>query len=232
MSPAHRYAVYYAPAVGSAWWRFGCSWLGRDAARDVVRPPPSLAELDGLDLAKLTLSPRRYGFHATLVAPFALRPDVTLTQLHQHLCALARRLRPVPLGALEPKRLSSFIALRPPADAAPLGSLARECVLALDALRAPLSEGELQRRMRGQDAHGAALVRQHGYAAVMDRFRFHMTLTGDIDPAVGRRVADAAAQLVAPLNRTHPPQLDRICLFVEPRAGAPFRRVADFAFER
>jgi hypothetical protein len=138
----------------------------------------------------------------------------------------------VPLGALEPERLASFIALQPQADPAPIGSLARECVLALDSMRAPLSESEFHRRTRGQDAHGVALVQQHGYALVMDRFRFHMTLTGDVDVDVGHRVKAAAAKLVAPLNRTHPPLLDRLCLFAEPHAGLAFRRVADFAFER
>jgi hypothetical protein len=30
---APRYAIYYAPAVDSAWWRFGAGWLGWDAQR-------------------------------------------------------------------------------------------------------------------------------------------------------------------------------------------------------
>jgi hypothetical protein len=76
------------------------------------------------------------------------------------------------------------------------------------------------------------LVQQHGYALVMDRFRFHMTLTGDVDAATAKRVADAAHALVAPLNKAHPPLLDRLCLYVEPGAGTPWRRVADFELAR
>jgi hypothetical protein len=223
-----RYALYYAPATGSAWWRFGSSWLGRDAATGEVRVPPAAPGLDGLDLLQLTAAPRRYGFHATLVAPFALAPEVSPPQLHQRVRELARRLSPVPLGALQPERLDGFVALRPQAMAAPIEALARECVLALDAVRAPLPPAELERRTRGQDAYGIALVQRHGYALVMDRFRFHMTLTGDVDAAIAQQVSAAAATLVAPLNKAHPPLLDRLCMFAEPGVRAPLRRVADF----
>jgi hypothetical protein len=225
-----RYAVYFAPAVGSAWWRFGSSWLGRDAATGEVRPVPALPALDGIDLLTLTAAPRRYGFHATLVAPFALRADCAPARLHQLLRDLAHVLAPVPLGALQPERLERFVALRPTTDPAPTSALARACVLALDDVRAPLPPAEFERRSLGQDAHGIDLVRRHGYALVMDRFRFHMTLSGNVDAAVAGRVIEAAAGLVAPLNRAHPPVLDRLCLFVEPRPGEGFQRVADFEF--
>jgi hypothetical protein len=246
-----RYALYYAPAVGSAWWRFGCSWLGRDAASGDVRVPPAMPALAGVDLLQLTAAPRRYGFHATLVAPFTLAPGVTPAQLHQRIAELARTLAPVPLGALQPAPLEGFVALlpqaAPPTAASPnaaslttvstkaassIDALARTCVLALDPLRATLSPAEFARRTRGQDALGVWLVQQHGYALVMDRFRFHMTLTGDVDAATAKRVVDAACALVAPLNKAHPPLLDRLCLYVEPGAGTPWRRVADFELAR
>ncbi len=232
MNPLARHALYFAPAVGSAWWRFGSTWLGRDAASGTVRSPPALPALDGIDLLALTAAPRRYGFHATLVAPFALRAGLPPAQLHEQVRELARSLAPVSLGALQPERLEHFVALRPTANPDAIDALARRCVLAIDALRAPLPPAEFARRIRGQDAHGVALVEQHGYALVMDRFRFHMTLSGDVDADVARRVVDAAATLVEPLNRAHPPVLDRLCLFVEPQPGAPFERVADFELAR
>ena len=69
---AHRYAAYFAPAIGSAWWEAGSHWLGRCAARGQPLPQPAI---DGMPPARqqaLTAAPRRYGWHATLKAPFAL----------------------------------------------------------------------------------------------------------------------------------------------------------------
>lgn len=176
-----RLALYFAPAVESPWWRFGSSWLGRDAFTLAASPPPSLEGLEGIDHPSTTAVPRRYGFHATLVAPFMLREDVAAEQLHARVSALARSLRTLQLGRLEPARLGTFVALLPTADSAPIAELARTCVLCLDPVRAPLSQREFARRARDQDAHGIALVHRHGYAFVLDRFRFHMTLTGEID---------------------------------------------------
>ena len=33
-----RYALYFAPAPTSAWWRFGVEWLGRDAGGGAAPP--------------------------------------------------------------------------------------------------------------------------------------------------------------------------------------------------
>ena len=68
MASYRRYAVYYTPPPGE-FADFGASWLGWDAAtgREVAQP-----DLDGLDLAAMTARARRYGFHATLKAPFRL----------------------------------------------------------------------------------------------------------------------------------------------------------------
>ncbi|HVE52299.1 MAG TPA: hypothetical protein VNB23_02820, partial [Ramlibacter sp.] len=61
-----RYAIYYAPAVGSPWWKFGAGWLGRDEQRDAPLPQPPLHGLQPDEFARVTAEPRRYGFHATL----------------------------------------------------------------------------------------------------------------------------------------------------------------------
>src|SRR4051794_35350477 len=69
---AARYAIFYAPAPDDALWRFGCMVLGYDAAsgRDVapIVPPGFTPER----WAQAVADPRRYGFHATLKAPFVL----------------------------------------------------------------------------------------------------------------------------------------------------------------
>lgn len=70
--PAPRYALYYTPAADSALWRFGSATLGYDAitGRDIAFAVPPGCE--ALDWQELIAEPRRYGFHATLKAPFEL----------------------------------------------------------------------------------------------------------------------------------------------------------------
>ena len=80
---AHRYAVYFAPHPGSLGWLAGSHWLGRCAAQ--LQPLQQLA-IKGVsadDLHRLTAAPRRYGWHATLKAPFALAPGTDWITLHQ-----------------------------------------------------------------------------------------------------------------------------------------------------
>ena len=67
-----RYAIYFAPAHGSPWWEFGARWLGRDERNDTALTQHPLAQIAPDDLLELTAQPRRYGFHATLKAPFGL----------------------------------------------------------------------------------------------------------------------------------------------------------------
>ena len=67
-----RYAIYFAPHSGSLLARFGASLLGYDPATGAeVDAPDHPAFHDPLSLG-WTAAPRRYGFHATLKAPFHL----------------------------------------------------------------------------------------------------------------------------------------------------------------
>ena len=78
-----RYAVYYAPAADSALWRFGSATLGYDALTGEDLP---FAVPPGCDLAlwpAFTEEPRRYGFHATLKAPFELADGRFLDHLDE-----------------------------------------------------------------------------------------------------------------------------------------------------
>ena len=73
-----RYAIYYAAPRGSALDRFGADLLGYDAwSGDDLQFPNGLP----LDWRELTSDPRKYGFHATLKAPFALAPGKSETEL-------------------------------------------------------------------------------------------------------------------------------------------------------
>ena len=67
-----RHAIYFAPIPGTIFHELGSRWLGRDAFTD---EPCEQPQVDGIGV--VTGDPRRYGFHATLKPPFALRDMVT-----------------------------------------------------------------------------------------------------------------------------------------------------------
>ena len=67
-----RYALYLAPPADSELWRFGSRVIGRDAASGVDISGFALEGWSAPDWRAATQEPRRYGFHATLKAPFRL----------------------------------------------------------------------------------------------------------------------------------------------------------------
>jgi putative phosphonate metabolism protein len=220
-----RYAVYFAPPPASPWGVFGASWLGRDAATDAAVPQPPIAGIAPEEFAALTAAPRRYGFHATLKAPFALRPGATLRDLAAALETLAAARAPAPLPPLEPTRLDDFIALVPAGHPAGVNELAAECVRALDAWRAPPAPAELaRRRLRRLTERQERHLDRWGYPYVLADYRFHMTLTGSIDAVPMQRVAAvlaAARAAVAALAHV-PLVVDALALFEERGPGKPF----------
>jgi len=223
-----RYAIYFSPAKHSPWWDFGAQWLGRDECDDKALAQPVLMQIGLTDLNSITAEPRRYGFHATLKAPFHLRDGFSVDDLAERVQALASRLRPVSLGPLQLVTLGDFVALTPLTATEELATLAAACVVELDDLRAPLTAEELARRRIEQlSTREQELLRQYGYPYVLERFRLHFTLSGPVPRATALSVMQAVAQPVARLNSSAPLLLDRLCLFVEAAPGEAFKRVAD-----
>ena len=223
-----RYAIYFAPAHGSPWWTFGAHWLGRDERDNTPLALPLQASIAPDELLEVTAQPRRYGFHATLKAPFSLSGGHTVEDLTARLQALATTLKPVLLGPMQVSNLGYFVALVPTCVTDELMDLAAACVTGLDDLRAPLSAADLvRRRVESLDAREQELLHAYGYPYVLDRFRFHLTLSGPVDPQSAQRMHQAVAEPVALLNASSALVLDRLCLFVEPSPGLPFQRMAD-----
>lgn len=158
-----RLAVYLAPPPGHALWAAGCGWLGRDARAAAPWPPAP-------DAARQ--APWRYGFHATVVAPFEPR-DASWTgaSIEAALRSLLAGLAPFEMPALQVDRLDGFLALRPCKPLRPghpLQRLAATCVLAADGWRAPLSPFDLARRTPPDaSARERELLARHGYAHVL-----------------------------------------------------------------
>ena len=77
MTDVPRYAIYYAAAAGSPLDRFGAGLLGHDALSGEELPFPDGIEQLLPDWREITRDPRKYGFHATLKAPFSLAQGKT-----------------------------------------------------------------------------------------------------------------------------------------------------------
>lgn len=221
-----RYAIYAAPE--GALWDAASQWLGWDALHGAAPPPP---EFEGLPrpLAEITEAPRRYGFHATIKAPFRLAAGTSPEDLAWASAALCLRLSPVVLAGLRLEHFRGFLALVPEGDGTGLADMAARVVEALDPFRAALTADEIARRdpQRLTPRQRAQLDRW-GYPHVMEDFRFHMTLSGRLDLPEARSVAKVLAPWLQPhLPRPH--VIDSLCLFGEAEDGR-FRLLRRFAF--
>jgi putative phosphonate metabolism protein len=239
---AVRYAIYYAPPPDSAWWHFACAWIGRDPVTDapVVRPP--VATLDATYLAHITALPRRYGFHATLKAPFRLAPEYTARDVYLQAANLASSWMTAQLPPLTLRAMGSstncatdlFIALGfapDQAGACPAHALAAQCVSCFDNLRARPDAVELARRhAAGLTPRQMTLLAEWGYPFVFDEFRFHLTLTGHLPPQEIEKLLQTLSPMIDALN-AKPLQLDAISVFVQPEPDAPFVVTRRYGFD-
>ncbi|MEE4298125.1 MAG: DUF1045 domain-containing protein, partial [Pseudomonadales bacterium] len=178
----------------------------------------------------LTRRPRRYGFHATLKAPFEpAGPDVEAALLDS-VEAFARRRSPFEVR-FEVAPLGDFMALRLAETSTAMKELHWDCVRALDAHRAPISDADVARRRKGRlTPEQDAFLLQWGYPYIFDQFRFHMTLTSRIACRSSQEPIRAAlAELFAPHTET-PHLVEGIALFGQVDRQAPFRVVEWFRF--
>lgn len=184
MTPAHRYAIYFAPGFDTALWRFGCETLGRDALSGQAMASRPVAGLSPSAWSDLTAEPRRYGFHATLKAPFRLQSMRRPDELMAHARSIAATRPPIEIAGLSVVTLGSFVALTPSAPSSALDRLAGEVVESFEPFRAPLTASERARRMATPLTDRQRLMLERwGYPYVFEEFRFHMTLTGSIPDA-------------------------------------------------
>lgn len=224
---SERFAIYYAPATASPLWQRAAAWLGRDPATG-ARCEDDVAGLARGRLSALSAAARRYGFHATLKAPFALADGSSRDALEAALAQFVRRRRPVPVGRLRPALLDGFLALLPERQDAALTGFAADCVAAFEGFRRPMQAEERQRRHAGGlSPRQAELLERYGYPYVMEQFRFHMTLTDRLAEVDRDELAAAAASWFGPALEP-PLAIERLVLFHQPAAGADFVRAADF----
>lgn len=208
----YRVGVYYAPAETDALWQVGCEWLGRDAKTGLSITQPNLPAL-----AENTKDPRRYGFHATLKAPFVPRHGFQ-SFLNAAAC-FASEQKSFDLPILALTQLHGFLALCP-AEASPrLHLLAADCVKILDEHRTPESASQQAQRGAGKTERQISYIAKWGYPFVFEDFHFHITLTGQMQNNPYFHAAhDHFSAALAQTRR-----VDHLSIFIEETKGAPFQ---------
>ncbi|MGA7487834.1 MAG: DUF1045 domain-containing protein [Xanthobacteraceae bacterium] len=227
-----RYAVYFVPAAESELYRFGSSVLGYDCYRNEEIPLPDQFGLDSNAWRKLTEEPRRYGFHATLKAPFRLAPSCTETQLVGAFRSFAGLGQSIARVETEIRMLSDFAAIVPYETSAALETLANQCTTIFDAFRAPMSAQERARRgASGLSPSQLQHLDRWGYPYVFTDYRFHMTLAAKIPVEHRDQVLDALRTAYRQACRDQPLILDRISLLTQDNEHARFRMLCQAALK-
>jgi len=226
-----RYALYFAPDRSTALWAFGSHILGYDAASGEMLSYP-----DGLGpflerWPSLTSEPRKYGFHATLKAPFFLSQGLDEQSLLLAVSNFAKITRAFSLP-LKISNIGPFVALKPASTADQINTLASNIVKHFDHFRKPLSPEDRARRLQSPlTDRQIAYLDLYGYPYVHEEFRFHMTLTNslhieDREPALNCLHAMFETQIE---NKDIP--INRLCVFRQDDTKSQFRIIHCAAFE-
>jgi hypothetical protein len=220
-----RYALYVTLPAEVPLARFGAGALGYECEGGKVVTQMVPAGLHPAAVAAATATPSRYGFHATIVAPFHLAPGLTRGDLISALQSFGTACKPCAVGRLRLASLSRFIALVPLAPPPAISAFAANALAAFDEFRAPPSTAEWERRMAaGLSARQRALLDRWGYPYVLEEFRFHMTLAGPLPAADCHRWVAAYQTAFAPFAH-HALVVDALSLLCQEEPDTHFRLV-------
>lgn len=224
-----RYALYYTPSAHTALWSMASAWLGYDAYTGQAWSATGAWAVEPQDRSAAIAAPSRYGFHATLVAPFELAPESSETELAETVAAFCQTLSPFET-LLKVGRIDDFLALVPAHEEVQLEALAAACVQGFDRFRAPLSEADWARRNAPHlSEHERTLLKRWGYPHVLDAFRFHLSLTGPLSATALTRLQPALTAWLAPAL-VQPLAIDGLSLLRQSDRSLPFQCVARFGF--
>lgn len=225
-----RYAIYYVPAAQSRLYRYGSAILGYDCYTGKAVDFSGKSVTAAVNWHELSREPRRYGFHATLKAPFHLLPSHSELQLVNALRNFAGLGHAVHTFVPAVRLLAGFFAVVP-RDAEPaLNALAESCTTIFDAYRAPITPQERARRIALKlNEEQIRNLDRWGYPYVLSQYQFHMTLTGKV-PA-GRRKAILAILLKAfrQIGVEASVAIDRLTLVKQETPDGTFRVVSEVA---
>jgi putative phosphonate metabolism protein len=217
-----RYALYFSPAQDDVLTETAARWLGRNAFTGEMLPTPEVEGLSAETVHALTADPRRYGFHATLKAPFALRDGAGEAELLAEAERFAAETPAFEIPNVIVGQIGRFFAIVPDQVYPVLQDFTADVVETFEPYRAPLSDADIARRKPDAlSEKQRAYLHRYGYPYVMEEFRFHMTLSGQVPP-------DEAPAMHAALDArfgelvNKPLAIDALSIFVEPERGADF----------
>ena len=193
-----RYAIYFIPTPGTKLAVLGSALLGRDSESGLPAPRPVFSGLTPEDLPRYKIDAGRYGLHATLKAPFFLKPNFSEGDLLKRASDFVADKRAFVISRLELARIGSFLALVPSIRTAKeretletLNSLAARALSFFDPFRDAPSEWELERRKPQKlSFRQRELLDEWGYPYVLDEYRFHITLTDKLRDEAIKRVME------------------------------------------
>lgn len=217
-----RYAIYFAPPADDRLSQTAARWLGRDAFTGETNELPAPAGLDADTRHALTADPRRYGFHGTLKAPFALAQDRSEAELIAAFEAFAADLEPFEIPELTLHQIGPFFALVSATHCEPLQDFAAQAVQSFEPFRAPPSDADMARRNPDKlPSRQREYLKEWGYPYVFEEFQFHLTLTGPV-PAETTTTMRTVLESTFAEHIGKPLDVASVALFVEPHRGAPF----------
>ena len=184
MTNYKRVAIYFLPKKNSSLENFGKNLLGRDINK---KKKISLTRRQKYfinrgftyfdELKDYCEQPAKYGFHATLKAPFRLKRNVKTKNFYDvisHIATQHSRFKIKGLKIVYSKKFT-FITSRKPNKL--LINLENDLVKHLDTFRAELNKTEIKKRIPDSLTFKQnKYLKEWGYPFVFDQFKFHMTL--------------------------------------------------------
>jgi putative phosphonate metabolism protein len=221
---APRYAVYFVPAARSGLYRFGSSLLGYDCYTGTEIRFPQTLPVAKPAWRELTQEPRRYGFHATLKAPFHLAGGIDEAELVEAFHTFCRSNAVAAVFAPVVAVIEGFVAIVPLASEPAVERLAAACVTAFDRFRAPLNAHDRARRLAaGLSERQAQNFERWGYPYVFEDFRLHLTLTGRLPVERQATVLPFLREQFAAVRGAGAARIDAIALLRQDDSQARFR---------
>ncbi len=221
-----RYALFFTLPAESPLYQTASAWLEYDAYTGLPSSDGSIPPCP--DPSILRSTPAKYGFHATLKAPFRLKPGVTIDQLSDKIRLFCQTEPSFESEPLTIDRVGHRLALVSKIHCHPMASLAEKCLRVFEPFRAELNEMEYRRRKPEKlSSRQLDLLDKWGYPFVLDEFRFHMTLTNRLAEGQIKPAGEYLSGLFAP-GIDQPLKIDRIYLFHQPANTERFRVVSGF----
>jgi hypothetical protein len=227
-----RYAIYFVPEVDSHSIVWQCD-PGLRLQQQYGRAISGGISGDAAGWRRTTEEPRRYGFHATLKAPFRLSSSCTEAQLESALQSFAGLGHSIPTIVPAVTMVDNFAAVTSRRREPAIDALAAKCTTIFDAFRAPMSPRERARRVTmGLNLRQIQHLDRWGYPHVFADFRFHMSLTGPIEMKRRKPIFASLRRCFRRMQADAPIAIDRLALIKQDSLQAMFRVIRHVLLRR